>query len=178
MPRCMHFTRFLLFFGRKAFIIKTLKGGLKVKIRVMVSDENRESVIKTLSDAGIETDDGSPFILIEENRLPSHLSVKNKDGERVMAATDDIIYFESYQHTVSVVTTDGRYYTGDRIYRLAGILDPTKFIRISNSVIIRRDKVKTIIPSFSMKYVLVMQNGDRLDVTRTYYNIFKDYFGI
>ena len=149
-----------------------------MKIRVMVSDENRESVIKTLSDAGIETDDGSPFILIEENRLPSHLSVKNKDGERVMAATDDIIYFESYQHTVSVVTTDGRYYTGDRIYRLAGILDPTKFIRISNSVIIRRDKVKTIIPSFSMKYVLVMQNGDRLDVTRTYYNIFKDYFGI
>ena len=58
------------------------------------------------------------------------------------------------------------------------MLDPDQFLRISNSVVIARNKVKSISPTLSMKFILTMQNGKKVDVTRSYYYIFKEYFGI
>lgn len=51
-------------------------------------------------------------------------------------------------------------------------------MRISNSVVIAKDKVTSISPTFSMKFVLTMANGQKVDVTRSYYYLFKESFGI
>ena len=58
------------------------------------------------------------------------------------------------------------------------ILDNTKFIRVSNCAIIARLHVKRIKPSISMKFILTMSDGSLVDVTRSYYSSFKDFFGI
>jgi len=91
---------------------------------------------------------------------------------------EDIVYIESFGHAVEVQTPEKRYQATDRLYRIFSLLDPAKFLRISNSVIIAGNKVKRITPTLSSKFILTMINGKTVDVTRSYYYIFKEYFGI
>ena len=58
------------------------------------------------------------------------------------------------------------------------MLDPKQFIRVSNSVIINRNMIREIRPTFSQKFILTMKDGSRADVTRSYYNSFKRAIGI
>ncbi len=149
-----------------------------MKIRLAVSEERWAELAEALTRAGFELDDGAELVLLENDRFPSHLAVRNANGERVHLAVEEIVYIESLGHTVTVHAADGSYQSADRLYRLCLLLDPKRFLRISNSVIIQRNKVKKILPSLSMKFVLVMADCARVDVTRTYYNSFKEFFGI
>lgn len=149
-----------------------------MKIRLAVSEERWAELAEAVTRAGFELDDGAELILLENDRFPSHLAVRNEGGERVHLAVEEIVYIESWGHTVTVHAADGAYQSADRLYRLCLLLDPKRFLRISNSVIIQRNKVKKILPSLSMKFVLIMADGARVDVTRTYYNSFKEFFGI
>lgn len=151
---------------------------MEMKIRLAVSEERWAELAEALTRAGFELDDGAELVLLENDRFPTHLAVRNEAGERVHLAVEEIVYIESWGHTVTVHGADGSYQSADRLYQLCLLLDPKRFLRISNSVIIQRNKVKKILPSLSMKFVLVMADGARVDVTRTYYNSFKEFFGI
>ena len=58
------------------------------------------------------------------------------------------------------------------------MLDPEKLLRVSNSVIVAREKIRKISPSLSMKFVLTMSDGRGAVVTRSYYYIFREAMGI
>ena len=150
-----------------------------MKIKLAISDESYEEVKEFLLSKGIEIDDEADFELIQRDKYAGHMTVRNtKTAEKVHISVNDVILIESYGHTVEVVTSEGTYVTSDRLYQLANILDPDKFIRVSNSVIISKRKIKQIRPSLSMKFVLTMENDRKIDVTRSYYNSFKEAFNI
>lgn len=149
-----------------------------MKIKLSVSAESVEEVTDFLTSHGIELDENSEFILLQKDERPKHLSVRDKDGEKAIIDTDSIITIESYGHTVEIHTVKGSFTTSDRLYQLADALDPKKFIRVSNSVIVARGQIKEISPTFSMKFILKMNNGTRVDVTRSYYGKFKEFLGI
>ena len=149
-----------------------------MKIRLAVSEERWAELAEALTRAGFELDDAADLVILERDRWISHLAVRDAAGSRVHLAVEDVVFLESFGHTVTVHCLDGTYQTSDRLYQLGLMLDPKRFLRISNSVIIQRNKVKKILPSLSMKFVLVMVDGARVDVTRTYYNSFKEFFGI
>ncbi len=150
-----------------------------MKIRLAISDESYEEVRRILTEKGIEIDDDAEFVLTQPNRYVGHISVRNlESGRQLHIPVEDIVTIESFGHRVEVYTMDGVYHTSDRLYQLLNILDPARFIRISNSVIAARGRIKKINPSFSMKFVLEMEDGRRTDVTRSYYNSFRDALGI
>ena len=150
-----------------------------MKIQLAVSDENYEEVKNFLMSKGIEIDDESEFVLTQRDKYVGHITVRNvKTGEKIHISVSEIILIESYGHTVEVVTEEDTYTTSDRLYQLINMLDPQKFLRVSNSVIISKRMVKQIRPSVSMKFVLTMANGRKIDVTRSYYNNFKEAFNI
>lgn len=152
-----------------------------MKIKLALSDERAEEVARFLEQHGIEVDDSdsADLILSETGNYVNHLTVRDgENGERFHIPVDDVVYIASFGHTVEVYTEDRIYTTAERLYQLMYSLDPAQFVRISNSVIIARRKVKEIRPTLSMKFVLLMKNGDRVDVTRSYYHSFKEYFGI
>ena len=149
-----------------------------MKIKLLLSENRADEIREQLESLGIEIDNDAHLVLSERDTFVSHLSVKDRNGDRANILTDDIIYIESYGHDVEVHTTDGCYKSSDRLYQLINILDPQKFLRISNSVIISRNHVKKIKPSLSMKFVLTMSDGTLVDVTRSYYHIFREYFNI
>lgn len=150
-----------------------------MKIRLMIDDEvTYEEVKRRLTAAGFETGDDGEFVLTEANADHSLLTVRDREGQKLRIAADHIIYIESYGHDVEVHTTDGLYYAIDRLYQLSDRLNKRQFIRVSNSVIIARAHVAKIRPGFSMKFVLTMSDGTEVDVTRSYYYSFKEFFGI
>lgn len=149
-----------------------------MKIRIAVSAEREQAVTEALLRAGFELDDEAELVVLENDRFASHLPVRDEAGNRLHLAVEDIVSIESFGHSVVVHGEDGSYQTADRLYQLCLLLDPKQFLRISNSVIIQRRHVKKIIPTMSMKFVLVMADGSKVDVTRSYYNSFKSFFGI
>lgn len=150
-----------------------------MEIKLAVSNERYEEIKNALLDRGITVSDSAELVLYEADRYTDNLIVKGQgDSARFVVPASEIIIIESFGHTVEVHTKSGTYRSCDRLYQLANLLDPDKFLRISNSVIIAKDKVKQITPSLSMKFSLTMENGKRVDVTRSYYYIFKEAFGI
>ena len=149
-----------------------------MKIKLLVSEARREEITEKLEKAGFQIDDEAPFLLSETRVHPAFLTVRDDRGERMRLATEDIIFMESYGHRVEVHTAQGTYQAADRLYPLAETLDPARFLRISNSVIIARHHVKKIRPALSMKFVLTLSDGTVVDVTRSYYSAFRDFFNI
>lgn len=148
-------------------------------IKLAVSQERYEETKKVLQECGITVSDSADFVLYEANRFADTLIVKSQeDGTRYVVPVSEITIIESFGHTVEVHTDKGTYKSFDRLYQLANLLDPDRFLRVSNSVVVAKDKVKQITPSLSMKFSLTMENGKRVDVTRSYYYIFKEAFGI
>jgi DNA-binding LytR/AlgR family response regulator len=150
-----------------------------MKIRLAISDENMDEVRSFLESKGIEIDEEAEYILIQNNKSVGHISVKKVDsGDKVFISVDDILYIESYGHQIEITTKDGMYYGKDPLYQLERLLDKRKFTRVSKSSIIAKKHVRKINPSLAMKFILVMSDGNRIEVTRNYYNSFKDAFNI
>lgn len=150
-----------------------------MKVKLAVSNERYEEIKEMLIERGIEIDDNSDLILSESNKFLDSLTVKDiTTNERIILPVEDIAYIETFGHSVEVHTNVMTYQAMDRLYKIVNLLDPDKFLRISNSVVIARDKVKKITPTLSMKFILTMADGKNVDVTRSYYYIFKEFFGI
>lgn len=150
-----------------------------MKIKLAVGQERYKEVKTELIEHDIEVDDNADLLLSENYKYTDMLLVKDTvSNERVILPIDDIIFIETFGHTVEVHTQDTTYQALVRLYKVLDLLDPGKFLRISNSVVIARNKVKVISPTLSMKFILTMSNGRKVDVTRSYYHIFKEYFGI
>ena len=150
-----------------------------MKVKLALSKERYNEIKEILIDHGIEIDDDAELVLSENNRFLDNLIVKDiKNNERVILSVDDIVYIEAFGHNVEVHTKDNTYQSTDRLYKIMNQLNPDKFLRISNSVVIQKDKVKRISSTLSMKFIITMINDKKVDVTRSYYYIFKDSFGI
>ena len=150
-----------------------------MKVKLALSKERYNEIKEILIDHGIEIDDDAELVLSENNRFLDNLIVKDiKNNERVILSVDDIVYIEAFGHNVEVHTKDNTHQSTDRLYKIMNQLNPDKFLRISNSVVIQKDKVKRISSTLSMKFILTMINDKKVDVTRSYYYIFKDSFGI
>lgn len=150
-----------------------------MKVKLVVSKERYNEIKEILVEHGIDIDDDAELVLSENNRFLDNLIVKNiKNNERVILSVDEIVYIESFGHNVEVHTIEKTYQSTDRLYKIVNQLNPDKFLRISNSVVIQKDKVKSISSTLSMKFILTMINDEKVDVTRSYYYIFKDSFGI
>ncbi len=151
-----------------------------MKVRLDVSENCYEEIRQKLQQAGFEVteNDDEQFILHEKDLYASHLALKDDKGERLHLPIEDVIFMESYGHTIEVVTMKGRYQSSESLRRMSEILDPAIFLRISNSTIINRRHLKEIIPGFSMKFRLRMADGSQVEVTRSYYNAFREFFKI
>ncbi|MBR2751963.1 MAG: LytTR family transcriptional regulator [Clostridiales bacterium] len=149
-----------------------------MKIRLNISEDKFDEVKDKLVKAGFEIDDNGEFVLTDAEGRNTWIEAKDTAGQKMRIAVEKIIYIESFGHDVEVHTTEGLFYAKDRLYQLDGMLDKDQFFRVSNSVIISRKHVTRIRPTLSMKFVLTMEDGTQVDVTRSYYYSFKKFFGI
>lgn len=148
-----------------------------MKIRLKLNKESEKDVKDELTAAGIEISDDAQLILTEENFSEQTLNCKDGD-DTVIVSIYDILFIESFGHDVFVNTDKCRCKTDLRLYQLEKLLPDKQFIRISNSVIIQRNSIKRIRPALSCKFFVTLKNGATVDVTRTYYYKFKEFYNI
>ncbi len=146
-----------------------------MKLKVMLSSD--DPIMEELRKLNIEIDDRSEYVLTRREMNLNYLPAKN--GEQTFyISIDDIIFIESLGHDVMLHTKDGVYVTKERLKTLERMLDPDDFLRVSNSSIVSIKNIRRIEASILQKFILHMSNGDKVDVTRSYYYIFKDRFNI
>ena len=150
-----------------------------MKIRLNIHDADHEKIERELHEHGIETDDAAELVLSKANGFAEQLIVRDKiTNARVIVPSTEIVFLESYGHLIHVHTKDSLFYANERLYKLFEQLDPTKFLRISNSVVVAKGQIQKITPTLSMKFILTLSDASRVDVTRTYYYAFKEAFHI
>ena len=148
-----------------------------MRLKVRLSKGRAAELATELAALGIELDDDADLILTEEGFRADSLVCK--DGtDTVIVPLEDIHYIEARGHDVLVNTMDSQYKTDRRIYQLEAELPPESFIRISNAVIIARNSIQRIRPGLSSKFYLTLKCGAAVDVTRTYFYKFKEFYGI
>lgn len=149
-----------------------------MKIRLEVSEERYGELSRELSALGIELDDGAPLVLRERDSYADVLTVRcAATGERVRLPASDIISAEALGHDVEVYSVQGKFLALSRLYQIQAQLDPERFMRVSNSVIVARAHIVRVSPALSMKFTLTLSDGRKADVTRSYYYAFKEYMG-
>ena len=148
-----------------------------MKVKLMVNPEHYDEIADKLNKAGITISENAEFILTERNASITYL-IGKKNDEIYCLKTSDISHIESFAHKVIAYTSEGEFRINERLKTLSALLDPEVFIRISNSVIISTEHIKSIKPTFTQKFIITMRNGAVVDVTRTYYYIFKEFLGI
>ena len=154
-----------------------MQGGKNLKIKLMVSEEKYAEISSMLQEKGFIIDNNADFIFAERDVYVKYI-IGRKNGEIYRIKTEDITYIESLSHDIIAHSGGEEYKLGERLVRLQGILNPDEFIRISNSVIVSVNHFRAIKPALSQKYILTLTDGSRVDVTRSYYYIFKEFFGI
>ena len=148
-----------------------------MKIRLMVSEEHYSEIAREFMAKGFEIDDSADIIVSEKNVYADRLIGKQND-EIFRLRVSEISHIESFAHDVIAHCGGAEYKISERLRRLEEILDPKEFIRVSNSVIVSANHIKSIKPAIGQKFVLTMSDGSKTDVTRTYYYIFKEFIGI
>ncbi len=148
-----------------------------MKIRLNVSEERYAELEEFLTSHGILISDDAELILQEREKGVSFLNAR-RDDTVCRIRTEEIVCIESFGKSVILRTMDGEYSLSERLKELEQMLDDAQFMRISNSVIIAKNSVTKIKPTFSTKFILTMKNGTQVDVTRSYYYKFREAYGI
>lgn len=148
-----------------------------MRIKLRLNKSTKESIQDELMKKDIEISEEAQLILTEEDYVGDTLECKDEEGI-VFIQTENICYMESVGHDVYVYADNRKYRTNYRIYQLEKMLPEDRFIRISNSIIIKKDSIRYIKPAMCCKFYLTLTNGDIVDVTRTYYYRFKEFYGI
>lgn len=86
---------------------------------------------------------------------------------------DSILYIDSVEKKTFFYDKDRVYHSQFSLHELEGRLGETVFVRINKACIVNLFHVDHTIPRTNRRLELVMTNGERLMVTRTYFNQFK-----
>lgn len=101
-----------------------------------------------------------------------------KEEGKIIILQPDEIYMVRAEHGEVVIYCEQRKYTsGKKLYEMEGMLGE-EFMRISKSTIVNLKKIDSVEPSFNAMMYLVMKNGCKDYITRTYLPQFKQYLGL
>jgi len=148
-----------------------------MKIKLIISAMKYEQVKHELTSKGIEIDENADLLITERDCFVEYLIGKH-NGDLHRISVNDIFCIESFAHDIIIHSIQGDFKVTERLHQLENMLNPSQFLRISNSVIVSLAQIRKIKPTLSAKYVLTLNDGRAVDVTRSYYYIFREIIGI
>ncbi len=102
-----------------------------------------------------------------ESAALSRLAIK-AEGRVLLIRTDEIDWIEAADNYVNIHVGEDSHLHRETMTALEARLAPDKFMRISRSAIVNVDRVKEMQPMFHGDYVLILRNGARLNLSRSY----------
>ena len=96
-----------------------------------------------------------------------------RDGKLFVLDVDAIYYFESVDKKTFIYLDKDVYESSLRLYELEEKFVNTDFFRASKSTIINLSKIKVITPIFGGKLEVLLENNEKLVVSRQYVPLLK-----
>lgn len=96
-----------------------------------------------------------------------------RDGKLFVLDVDAIYYFESVDKKTFIYLDKDVYESSLRLYELEEKFVNTDFFRASKSTIINLSKIKVITPIFGGKLEVILENNEKLVVSRQYVPLLK-----
>lgn len=101
----------------------------------------------------------TPFL----DRLPVRDS-----GRIFFVRVAEILWIEAYDYYVQLHLNGQAHLLRERMHHLEARLDPRHFARIHRSTIVNLERVKELQPFFHGEYTVLLEDGTRLKLSRTY----------
>jgi len=95
------------------------------------------------------------------------LAVKSS-GRVVLVRVDDIDWVEAADNYVELHVGAESHLHRETMADLEQMLPPARFMRISRSAIVNVDRIKELQPLFHGEYAVILRNGTRLTLSRSY----------
>jgi DNA-binding LytR/AlgR family response regulator len=145
-----------------------------MKIRLLVNEKEREKLNKDLESLGYVIDDiDYDYTLVSNQSIDKITGYKDK--EIFLIDPEDVLYFESFGNEIICHTNAVICKVKYKLYEIENLFAEKQYMRVSNSYIVNLNQIKSIKPTFNSKFILTMKNNDKVDVTRSYYALFKNY---
>ena len=80
----------------------------------------------------------------------------------------EVYYFESVDNKSYMYCREAVYEIKQKLYQIEEVYGYSDFLRISKSVIINMDKVSSIRPAFGGRFEAMLENGEKIIISRQY----------
>lgn len=120
----------------------------------------------------------------EINKLSGYIKLFNckitvkSDNEKIILLASEIYYIEVIDKRTFIYTLSHVYESDYRLYEIEEILDKRDFSRASKSLIINLNKIISLKPQMNRTLEVVLDNSERLYVSRQYSLELKKLLGI
>lgn len=98
--------------------------------------------------------------------------------ETYFIESEDIFYFESVDKKTFMYTEKQVLETPFRLYEIEEKLSKRDFFRASKSTIINISKIKSFAPKFNGRLDVLLENNERLIISRQYVTVIKEILGL
>ncbi|MDO4466393.1 MAG: LytTR family DNA-binding domain-containing protein [Bacillota bacterium] len=142
---------------------------MKLWIKKIEPQEEEEIIVKT-HDVNADWVEYIKQIDRKDNYI---MGYKNERLHRI--ALKDIFYFESVDGKTFLYTKDDTFFCKNKLYELDTL---PLFFRASKAMVVNSKKIKTIKPSLSGRFEIVLKNEEKIMVNRHYVSILKEKLGI
>lgn len=102
-----------------------------------------------------------------KSKFVDRIAVKSS-GRVVFVKVDDIDWIEAADNYVNIHVGAENHLHRETMASLEGQLSPEKFMRISRSTIVNMDRIKELQPLFHGEYAVILRNGTKLTLSRSY----------
>ena len=103
----------------------------------------------------------------EEPKRPERFVIKSA-GRVFFLRADEIDWVEAAGNYVQLHVGSATHLMRETMGGLETRLDPEKFVRIHRSAIVQVDRIKEMQPAFHGDYIVILQDGTRLNLSRSY----------
>lgn len=113
-----------------------------------------------------------------QNNSPSFekLAVTSEDRIKIISI-DDIIYISAQNGKTSIATSKEVFPVTSTLIQLEQRLKTNDILRVHRSFLVNKNKIKEIEPYFNSTFLLCMQDGEKIPVSRNYTKELKQTFG-
>ena len=116
---------------------------------------------------GNSAENGQRALPDTSNPWLSRISVKEKNGI-IFVPVDGILWIDALDKYVELHTSDRSYLARQTIQSLEESLDPKQFVRIHRSTIVRKAAVRGLHPLFHGDYLVRLNDGTELTLSRNF----------
>lgn len=145
---------------------------MKVTIVDIGPDEEEEIILKCRA-----LDDNMVEFINRFKQGGGKLAVY-KDGVMFFIEPEEVFYFESVDQKVFAYCKSEVYQVRSKLYELEDELPRGNYVRVSKSIILNLNKIKSLAPAFSGRYEALLKNGEKVIISRQYVGALKESLGV